>query len=384
MSAAAPPRRDVRGAVEGLAPSLLTLSHDLHAHPETAWAEHRSSRRLAAFLADAHLDVQLPAYGLPTAFRARAGSAGPVVVLCCEYDALPGIGHGCGHNVVAAAAAGAAATLAPLAAHAGGRLVVLGTPAEEGGGGKIELLRRGAFTDAAAVLLVHPGAHDQVRASFRAAASSTIAFRGRAAHAAMAPGHGRNALDAAVLAYQAIGAARSVLGFGDQVTAVLPRGGTVPNIVPEAAQFRVMTRSTTTAGLGLLARVVDRAARAGALATGCTARVTSSGPTYRELRTDPGLAASLERHLHGLGRRPRPPDPRDVLTAGSTDLGNVSHRAPVAHPKLAIGPLAPHSRAFAEAAVSPAGDRAVLDGAVLLALTALDVWAFRPAEGEAS
>ena len=159
------------------------------------------------------------------------------------------------------------------------------------------------------MLLVHPGSHDQVRASFRAAASSTIVFAGRAAHAAMAPGHGRNALDAAVLAYQAIGAARSVLGFGDQVTAVLPRGGTAPNIVPEVAELRVMSRSTTTAGLEQLARVVDRAARAGALATGCTARVAPSGPTYRELLTDPGLAVSLERHLHGLGRRPDLPAP---------------------------------------------------------------------------
>lgn len=370
-------RRAVREAVTRLAPALLDLSRDLHAHPETAWREHRSSRRVASFLGDAGLRVELPAHGLDTAFRAGAGTGGPLVVLCCEYDALPGLGHGCGHNIVASAAAGAAAVLAPMAGPRG-RVVALGTPAEEGGGGKIELLRRGAFAGASAVLLAHPGAHDQVRATFRAAASHRVTFRGRAAHAAMAPEQGRNALDAAVLAYEALGAARSGLRYGDQLTAVITRGGTAPNVVPEAAELRVMTRAATAAGLAPLAATVERVGAAGAAATGCTARVLPLGPRYRELRTDPRLAASLEHHLRRLGRAPLPPDPRDLLTSGSTDLGNVSHVVPVAHPKLAIGDVAPHSRAFAEAAASPAGDRAVLDGAVLLALTVLDVWARPP------
>jgi len=384
MSVVAPAAAHVRDAVARLAPALVALSHDLHAHPEPAWAEHRSSRRLAEFLARAGLDVDLPAHGLPTAFRARGGTSGPLVVLCCEYDALPGLGHGCGHNVVAAAAAGAAAVLAPLSGGAGGRVVALGTPAEEGGGGKIELLRRHAFDGASAALLAHPGPHDQVRASFRAAASSRVRFHGRAAHAAMAPARGRNALDAAVLAYQAIAAARSGMDLTDQVTAVLVRGGTAPNVVPEVAELRVMARATTTPGLDRLASVVERSARAGALATGCMARVVPDGPVYRELRTDRRLAASLERHLRVLGRPPRPADPRDLVRAGSTDLGNVSHVVPVAHPKLAIGDVVPHSRAFTEAAASAAGDRAVLDGAALLALTVLDVWAARQPEGEPS
>jgi amidohydrolase len=377
-----PSQGDVRAAVVRIAPALVALSHDLHAHPELAWSEHRSSRRLAAFLGRAGLRVELPAHGLPTAFHATAGRAGPLVVLCCEYDALPGLGHACGHNIVAAAAAGAAAVLAPLAGSRGGRLLVLGTPAEEGGGGKIELLRRHAFDGAAAVLLVHPGTHDQVRATFRAAASYAVRFRGRAAHAAMAPGRGRNALDAAVLAYQALGAARAGLGHGEQVTAVLVRGGTAPNVVPDAAELRVMTRAATTDGLTRMEAVVGRAARAGATATGCSVRVIPQGPVYRELRTDPRLVTSLERHLRTLGRSPRPPDPRDLLTAGSTDLGNVSHVVPTAHPKLGVGDVAPHSQAFADVAVSTDGDRAVVDGAALLALTALDIWASASTEGE--
>lgn len=354
---------------------LLALSHALHRHPETAWREHASSTRLAHFLADRGLRVEHPAHGLPTAFRATAGDTGPLVVLCCEYDALPGLGHACGHNVVAAAAAGAGALLAPLARRRGGRVVVLGTPAEEGGGGKVELLRRGAFAGAAAALLAHPGREDRARAVFRAAAAYRVVFRGRAAHAAMAAASGRNALDAAVLAYEALGAARSRLAHGDLLTAVLPRGGVAPNVVPDLAELRVMTRSATTAGLDPLASAVDRAARAGAVATGCSVTVTPEGPRYRELRTDPALATYAARHLRALGRRPRAPGPDDLTVAGSTDLGNVSHVVPTAHPKLSIGDVSPHSRAFARAAVSPAGDRGALDGARLLARVALDVWA---------
>lgn len=365
---------DVRAAVGDLAPRLLALSHDLHAHPETAWHEHRASARVGAFLGAAGLAVEHPALGLPTALRGTAGEHGPLVVLCCEYDALPGLGHGCGHNVVAAAAAGAGAVLAPRAAEAGGRVVVLGTPAEEGGGGKIELLRRGAFDGAAAALLVHPGPHDQARATFRAAAACRVTFHGRAAHAAMAPETGRNALDAAVLAYQALGAARTTLGFGDLVTSVVTEGGTAPNVVPDRAVLRVMTRAVAAPRLEALRAVVRRAADAGARATGCTVSLEAEGPTYREVRSDPVLARLAEGHLRRLGRAPRPPSERDVLSAGSTDLGNVSHRVPVVHPKLAIGDVAQHSAAFARAAASPAGDRAVLDGAALLALLTLDIW----------
>ncbi|MDO7866769.1 amidohydrolase [Nocardioides jiangxiensis] len=374
MTTLTPQRADIAGAVRALAPQLLSLSHDLHDHPELAWREHRSSAVLASTLERAGLAVSRGAHGLPTAFVAHAGTRGPLVVLCCEYDALPGLGHGCGHNVIASAAAGAGAVLAPLAARRGGRVVVLGTPAEEGGGGKIELLARGAFDGAAAALLAHPGPNDQVRATFRAAASWRVAFRGRAAHAAMAPEQGRNALDAALLAYDALRAARPTLAFGDQVTAVLTEGGRAPNVVPDRALLRVMTRAAEARRLPALAAVVRRAADAGALATGCSVAVRPDGPTYREVRSDPWLASRAEVHLRSLGRHPLPPRESDVLTAGSTDLGNVSHLVPALHPKLGIGAVPQHSAEFARAAVSPAGDRAVLDGAALLAHLTLDIW----------
>lgn len=361
-------------AVDALAPALVALSHRLHDDPEPSWHEHRSAAALARFLGARGLATRLPAFGLPTAFTARAGDRGPTVVLCCEYDALPGLGHACGHNVVAAAAAGAAAVLAPSAWAGAGSIVALGTPAEERGGGKIELLRRGAFTGAAAVLLVHPGPRDVVAPPFRAAASWDLVFEGRASHAAMAAHAGRNALDAAVLAYGALTAARGASRPGDHLAAVLPEGGHAPNVIPARARVAVLARAADGRALPRLAGVVRRAAAAGACAAGCRVTVRAAGPVLRELRTDARLAALVDAHLRRLGRTPVPPAAGDLAAAGSTDLGEVSHQVPTAHPKLRIGASPQHSPAFARAAAGPSADRAVVDGAKLLALTAADVW----------
>ena len=365
-------KHHVCAAVDALATDLVALSHDLHDHPEVAWHEVRSSRAVAASLAARGLPVQLPAHGLPTALRAHAGTRGPLVVLCAEYDALPGLGHGCGHNVIAAAAVGAAVALAPLAEGAGGRVTLLGTPAEEGGGGKIVLLGRGAFDGAAAVLLVHPGREDTVDAAFRAAAGVDLTFHGRAAHAAMAAHEGRNALDAALLAHQATAAVRGPVG--SHLSAVLPEGGQAPNVVPDRATLRVMVRARTSAELAPLLARVRTAADGAALATGCRVEVRPRGPVYRELRGDAELARLFSANATRLGRRMRRADPAAVLTAGSTDLGNVSHVVPTVHPKLAISRHPQHSAAFARDARSPAADLAVLDGAKALAMTTLDIW----------
>ncbi len=367
-------RRGVCARIDALAPGLVALSHSLHEHPEPAFAETWSSATLAAFARSHGLAVEHPAYGLPTSFRAAAGSRGPMVVVCCEYDALPGLGHGCGHNIVSAAGLGAVVALAPLAASGHGRVIGLGTPAEEAGGGKVVLLRRGAFAGASAALLVHPGQRDSVDARFRAAAPLQVVFRGLASHAAMAPQAGRNALDAAVLAHQALAAARSALAFGDQVTAVVTEGGRVANVVPDRAVLAVLTRAETTDGLARLATVVRRAAAAGAVATGCRYAVRGTGASYRELRADPWLTRRAESNLRRLGRRVVAEGDRAVLVAGSTDLGNVSHLVPTIHPKLAITDQPQHSHAFAHAARSATGDRAVVDGAKALAMTTLDVW----------
>ena len=374
MSNSAALKRGLCAAVDALADELVALSHALHGHPEPAFRETWSSVTLAGFARSHGLVVEHPAYGLPTAFRASAGARGPLVVVCCEYDALPGLGHACGHNIVAAAGLGAVLALAPLAGAGRGRVVALGTPAEEGGGGKVVLLRRGAFDGASAALLAHPGQRDSVDARFRAAAPLEAVFRGLASHAAMAPQAGRNALDAAVLAHQALAAARPTLVFGDQVTSVMAEGGRLANVVPDRAVLAVLTRAETTDGLARLATVVRRAAAAGAAATGCRYAVCRTGASYRELRGDPWLARRAEANLRRLGRRVAAEGDRAVLVAGSSDLGNVSHLVPTIHPKLAITDQPQHSRAFAHAARSATGDRAVVDGAKALAMTALDVW----------
>lgn len=367
-------KRAVCQAIDRQARNLVSLSHDLHRHPETAFGETRSSAVLARSLGQAGLSVVHPAHGMPTAFRAEAGMSGPRVVLCCEYDALPDLGHACGHNVVAAAGVGAAVALAPLAGPLGGIVVALGTPAEEGGGGKITLLERGAFEDADAVLLLHPGPIDTVDARFRAADLLRVEFVGRASHAALAPEVGRNALDAAVLTYQAIGAARARLSPGDQLDAVITSGATSPGVVPARAEVRVMARSATSAGLPRLTHRVRLAAAAGARTTGCRYRLCRSGPPYAHLSSDPWLAARFAGNARVLGRRMRPGNDLAVLRAGSTDLGNVSHVVPTIHPKFRIGAVPQHSAAFARAAGSVVADRAVLDGAKALAMTVIDVW----------
>ncbi|SDS94513.1 amidohydrolase [Friedmanniella luteola] len=367
-------------AVDAQSGSIRALSHAVHDARETAFQERRSSRLVAEALARGGLAVTPGAYGLPTAVEATAGGGGPQVVICCEYDALPGLGHACGHNLITAAGVGAAVALRCWASRLGGRLTVLGTPAEEGGGGKILLADRGAFDGADAVLLVHPGTEDLITPALRAAAGWRAVFRGRPAHAAMSAARGRNALDAAVLAYQAIGAARATLPWGQHVAAVLTEGGVAANLVPDRSVLQLTLRSQTTDGLQALQRRVTACCLAGAEATGCRVTTQPSGPVFRELRVDAALARAFAANAARTGRRLRAADAAAVATAGSTDLGNVSHLAPTIHPMLALGPgrLAPHTRAFAEAARSPDGDLLAVDGAKAMAMTAIDVWTSDP------
>lgn len=355
---------------------LTALSHAIHARPEPAFAERWAAGAITGVLAERGFTIEQPLLGLPTAFRASIGPRdGPTVILCAEYDALPGIGHGCGHNIVATTAIGAALGLASLARRLGGRVVVLGTPAEEGGGGKIILARRGAFAGARAVMLVHPDNRDVVTPVLRAAVGYRAVLRGRAAHAGRAPEDGRNALDAAVLGYTAVGALRASLHEGDQVSITLCGAGP-PNVVPAQASVRLLVRSATASGLAAVAAQVRRCFEGGAHTAGCTLRFGPDGPAYHHLKADEALARAFARNAAAVGRALRPGVPSDLHRAGSTDLGIVSHLAPTIHPMLAVAPadVALHTAAFARHAVSPRADRAVLDGAKAMAMTALDVW----------
>ena len=368
--------RDLAWAeVDRLAPQLLEISHRIFERPELCFEEHHAHDVLADALEHAGLVPTRAAYGLDTAFVAEAGDRGPTVGVICEYDALPGLGHACGHNVIAAAGLGAGLAAAAVAERAGGRIRILGTPAEEGGGGKVFMLRAGAFEGLSAAMMVHPADHDLPELTTLAIQRLAVSFHGEPSHAAAAPHLGRNALDAAVLGYLNVAALRQHILPTERVHGVFTDGGGKPNIVPGHAAMEWYVRSPTTEGLHELGERVLQCLHAGALAAGCTMEHTWIDPPYAELRTDPVLLAAYSRHAAELGRPLG--DPAELgHVVGSTDMGNVSQAVPSIHPMIAVAPpgVSIHTPEFAAHACGEAGDRAVLDGAKVLVATVLDAW----------
>ena len=368
-------------AVEAAAADLLALSHDLHAHPEEGYAEHRSVRAVAELLGRYGIEAQVGVHGLDTALRATTGSgAGPTVAVLAEYDALPGIGHGCGHNVICTATVGAFLGLHAVlsAGGVGGTAVLLGTPAEEGGGGKELMARDGAFDGVDAVVMLHPFSYDAAVQPFLGRRQLRVRFTGIAAHASAQPFMGRNALDAVVAGYQGVAMLRQHVPDTDRVHGVITDGGQRPNVVPETAEALYYVRSATPETLADLSRRMEAVMAGAAAMTGCGVELTwDESPAYLPIRANLELAARWTRAQARRGRTALPPGVTPASLAGSTDLGNVSVRVPSIHPMIAIaGPdTSMHTTGFATAAASPAGDAAVLDGAVGLALTALDVLA---------
>lgn len=353
---------------------LQQLNRWLYDHPELAWQEHDSCRRVAEFLRAAGFAVELPAYGLETAFAARIGdpAAATHVVLCAEYDALPGIGHACGHNLIACMSAGAGHALAPLADRLGFRLTVLGTPAEECAGGKVELLAAGAFDDADAVMMVHPTPVDLLDPQMLAVCFFDVEYTGRASHAALAPELGINALDAYVQAYTAVAALRQQLPAGTRVHSVIGEGGDAVNVIPARTVSSWCVRAPDAEALAAVRPRVERCLRAAAEATGCTIVIRQAAHDYHELVTDERLAAAFARAAARVGRSM--PRAGHGQTSGSTDLGNVSRVVPAIHPCFAIGDGIPnHDPRFAELTIGEEGHRVIHDGVVALALTTIDV-----------
>jgi amidohydrolase len=353
--------------------ALIALSDRIHANPELRFEEHRASAWLAEYLNGAGLAVEPAAYGLATAFAARAGSGRPRVAILCEYDALPGIGHGCGHNLIAAAGAGAASGLASVLGEVEGSVLVLGTPAEEGGGGKILMARQGAFADVDAAMMIHPAGMDLVSMRVLAISALEVEYRGRAAHAAAAPHCGVNALDGLVTAYNAVAQLRQHIRSDERIHGIITEGGQAPNIVPERAVGVFFVRAATEKRLARLKQRVEGCFRAGAAASGAEVSIRKLGEDYVDLLTNAPLADAYGANLARLGRTVRTDVP-SVVT-GSTDMGNVSKIVPSLHPMIAVSPpsVALHSHEFAQWAASEAGHRAVADGAKALAMTALDV-----------
>jgi amidohydrolase len=362
----------VCAAVDGERERLIELSHRIHAHPELRFAEERASAWLAEYLAGQGFEVEHPAYGLPTAFAARLGAGRPRVAILCEYDALPEIGHACGHNVIATAGVGAAVGLRNVVGDLSGSVVVLGTPAEEGGGGKIIMASAGAFADVDAALMIHPAGADLLAIDALAITALEVVYRGRPAHAAAAPQRGINALDALVTAYNAIAQLRQHIGANERIHGIITDGGQAPNVVPARAAGLFYVRAATTEELRVLKERVCACFRAGATASGAELEIRTRDLDYSNLLSNGVLAAVYAANLERVGRRLT--DTEGAVT-GSTDMGNVSKIVPSIHPMIAIAPpeVALHTREFAQWAASERGDRGVIDGAKLLAMTALDV-----------
>ncbi len=352
---------------------LRSISRWLYENPEVAYQEHESSRRLSEFLAHNGFEVTYPAHGLETAFEANVGSEGPRVVICCEYDALPGVGHACGHNIIATSSVGAGVALAGVVGELGIRVTVLGTPAEEGGAGKIRLIDAGAFEDAAASMLIHPGIRNVADPRLLASRDFLVEYRGKEAHSAATPHEGVNALDAFVQAYNNVSTLRQQFETGDRVHGVIDEGGLAPNVVPAYTRSRWMVRADTAARLDVLARKVVNCFQAAATATGCEADITPADP-HDDLVSHPVLRDLFVSNTTALGREMPTFEQLGERTYASSDMGNVSHVVPSIHPSLKIDTDAVnHQKEFAAATITPSGERALHDGALAMAHTIIDM-----------
>lgn len=369
----------IDAVVDDHAEVLLDASHRIHANPELGFEEHHAHDLLASILADAGLDVTRSAHGLATAFEARAGDGdgdGPTVAVLCEYDALPVIGHACGHNVIGTAGVGAGIAAAAVAAELGGRLVVLGTPAEEGGGGKIFLAEAGAFEGVDAALMVHPAGLDLARFGAIAIQQVEVTYTGRAAHAAAAPQAGRNALDAAVLGYVNVAALRQHIRPDERIHGIFTEAGDAANVVPDHTAATWYVRSPTVKGLEKLKARVITCLEAGAAAAGCAMEHHWVDPAFADMVDNDPMIERYRANLARTGRTLTDPTSMDAII-GSTDMGNVSHLVPSIHPMIAVSPpnVAIHTKDFVRFAGGDEGDRAVLDGAKAMASTVADLWA---------
>jgi len=352
---------------------LKGISHWMYEHPEIAFQEYETSAKLAGYLAEHGFDVEYPAYGLDTAFVARAGADGPEVVICAEYDALPGVGHACGHDIIATAGLGAGLALAPLADELGIKVTVLGTPAEEMKGGKVDLINAGAYKGAAASMMIHPSPDDVLDPVVLAVRHLDLEFRGKDSHAAGAPEKGINALDAFVQAYVNVSTLRQQILPTDRIHGIITHGGDAPNIIPSYTRSSWYIRSASKERLEVLAARVVACFEAAALATGCTWSTSENSHPYEDLISNAVMADLFKKNAAALGRTMA--RGVDMPTGGSTDMGNVSHIVPAIHPFLAIdaGDAVNHQPEFAAATITPSGDKTIRDGALAMAWTVIDL-----------
>jgi amidohydrolase len=364
-----------RVAIDSARERLVKLSHRIHANPELAFEEERAAAWVAGALDTGGLSVETGICDLPTAFVATAGSGPLHVAICAEYDALPDVGHACGHNVIAAAAVGAGLALAGVADDLGITVHVLGTPAEEGGGGKILMMQRGAFDGIHAAMMVHPYPMELAAMACLAVSHVDVHYRGKAAHASSYPERGINAADALTVAQVSVGLLRQHIRYSDRIHGIVIKGGDAPNIVPAHSIGKWYMRARNTVELEQLEPKVHRCFEAGAVATGCTMEIVPQGPIYSEMRADTELSALYQGNAEALGRRfPVLSKEEQERTAASTDMANVSLALPTIHPMLGLDslPAVNHQPEFAAHCIRPVADQALVDGATAMAWTVID------------
>ncbi len=373
MDAKTAARQRLNSAREG----LIELSHRIHAHPELGFEEENASTWLCESLADSGFTVEKDICDLPTAFRARFGNGPLNVGICAEYDSLPGIGHACGHNIIAASAVGAALAASQVADDVGLTVTVLGTPAEEVGNasGKILLLERGAFAGIHAAMMVHPAPFDMLRAKIIAASMFEVNYTGKESHASAFPELGINAADALTIAQIALGLLRQHIRPADRIHGIVTNGGAAPNVVPAHTAARYIIRSETLDQLNELRPKVHRCFEAGALATGAKITILGGDKPYAEMRHHDAIASLYRRNSEALGR----PFPNlgewETRPLASTDMGNVSLAVPSIHPTICINslPAVNHQPEFTAHCITPGADTALADGALAMAWTCVDL-----------
>ena len=369
-------KNEIIAAVDAIKKELIILSHNIHSNPELGFNEYKACKWLTDFLKENGFDIKISVASMETAFVAqfpREAKNKPCIAFFAEYDALPGIGHGCGHNIIGPASCGAAAALARVLKSDFGRILVVGTPAEEGGGGKLSLIKAGVFNGVDTAMMIHPDIKTKARANFLANVQMRFKFYGQSAHAAASPFLGRNALDAVILTFNNINALRQQLPSDVRIHGIITDGGERPNIIPAFASCWFYVRTKDKDYLETLIEKVKVCAQAGATATGCRIEIEMGENRYYPMKHNKALENLFRESLEFLNIEESLQEERGT---GSSDIGNVSHILPTIHPHIKICNDAPptHSKEFAQAAISSQGDEGLIAGAKALALTALDLF----------
>jgi len=363
----------VRDKVEAQHQELVHLSLKIHDNPELGFQEKKAASWLIAYLEGNGFRVKKCIAGLPTAFQAVYGQGRPRIALLAEYDALPKIGHGCGHNIIAASAVGAGIASKFAIDSLGGSIIVLGTPGEEVFGGKIDMVKAGIFDEIDVAMMVHPDTRNLATTQTFACISLNVEFIGKPAHAAAQPYRGINALEALILAFNSINSLRQHIKGEARIHGIITDGGEAPNIVPAHSAASFLIRALDTAYLGELKEKVLNCFKGASLASGAELKYNWGEKTYAFMKNNSTLAGLFSQNMELLGRHMEIFDPR--FGYGSTDMGNVSQVVPSIHPMVAIAPpgVVIHSPQFASAAASEDGHKGLLDAAKAMAMTVVDI-----------